>query len=37
MFSFSPDLLELDPYLIESLSDDGDKNVLHHPGEEEDH
>ena len=37
MLSVSPDLLELDPDLIESLSDDGDENVLHHPRQEEDH
>ena len=25
------------PYFIEHLSDDGDKNVLHHPRQKEDH
>ena len=30
-------LLELDPDLVEGLRDDGDEDVLDHPGEEEDH
>ena len=32
-----PHLLELDPDLVEGLRDDGNEDVLHHPGQEEDH
>ena len=37
MLPISPYLLELDPDLIECFGDDGDENILHHPGQEEDH
>ena len=37
MLSVSPDLLELDSNLIECLGDNSNEDILHHPGEEEDH
>lgn len=37
MPSHAPNLLELHPHLIESLSDDSNENILHQPREEKDH
>ena len=37
MLSFSPYLLELNSDFIECFRDDSNEDILHHPGQEEDH